>query len=915
MSALNISGISAVCRRQLNSLLANPLGYVFIFAFVVIAGAFLFLPDAYYTRNIADLGSLYSVMPWLLVVLLPALSMGAWAAERELGTEELLLTLPLGIIDAIIGKYLAVVAYFTLAMLCSLSNLVVLDWLGSPDVGLIFANYVGWWLAGLAFAAFGLLASVQVGMPAIAFVVGAVYCGILMVGANMVEWFDPFQRGVVPFGGVIVALAAALAALGIAIFMLSSRRWRPTNTQQIAAQVCSVAFGLLLAVNVGRLAYVKNVDADVSSEGLSSISATSSAILKAVENPVTISVFISSKLPAELQVKAKEVEDKLKAVERSSGGKVSVDFYRPNNPLDADGVRATKEFGLRPFSALVESVSGRKQQDVFLSAAVLSGSRSQNISAFDPGLSVEYEVVRAVRTVGSAKRPVLGIGSTDLKMTADFDFQTGQMRQAWALVDELKKQYDVREVSFDADVPEDIAVLLVPLPSSLTQPQLEKLHDYVWAGRPTLILEDPLPAFSGPQLAPSQPKRPSGGNPMMQQQAPEQKADMTPFYRGMGLDFNLNSIVWSDFNPGHQFRGMMPPAFVWLMQDQKSIESSSITTGIDSVLLPFPGAILVAEGKPESLKVTPLLLPTANAKWGRHQFTDYFTQGFQGMQQTQPKRFLPGDASRRPALAVEITGIMPSAYPKIDPKALPAPAAPVAGGTPAATPAPTEEPVKKTGVPSAKPIRVIVVADTDFAINQIFDLYRNAGNQLSRDELTVLRNLRNVQFIANAVDALASDESFLALRTRRPQARPLSRIQDVMVETDKVRRDQLEAAASTAETEVNKAQENYRKATEKIDAQSDLDANAKEQLKAEVERDANRKLQKNLSDIENQREVAARDAEIIQDGTINRHLLSVKWFAVGIPGFVMLVLVLGVASLRLRSERSHIPASRKRRQP
>ncbi|MBA3697429.1 MAG: Gldg family protein [Planctomycetes bacterium] len=913
MSVLNVNGVSAVARRQLYSLLSNPLGYVFIFAFVVIAGAFLFLPDVYYTRNIADFGPLFTVMPWLLVILLPALAMGSWATERELGTEELLLTLPFSILDAVLGKFLAVVGYFTIALLCSLTNLIVLSWLGTPDTGLILANYVGWWLAGVAFAGFGVLASVQVGMPAIAFVVGAAYCAILMMGARMVDWFDPFNRGVIPFGGVITALAAAVAALGVAVFMLSSRRWRPTNTQQIAAHVVSVAFGLLLAVNVGRLAYLKNVDTDVSSEGLSSISATSSQVIRKVEHPVIIHAFISTNLPDELQLKAKEVSDKLFAIERSSGGKVEVKLLRPENALDAAGQRATKEFGLKPQRAIVDSVSGRKPQDVFLCAAVVSGSRSQSIAAFDPGLSVEYELVRAVRTVGSAKRPVIGIGATDLKITAEFDFQSGQMRPAWELIEELKKQYEVREVSFDADVPEEVQVLIVPLPSSLTQPQVEKLHDYVWSGRPALLLDDPLPAFTSPMLAPSQPKKPAS-NPMMmqqQQQPPEQKADMGPFYRALGLNFNLESVLWSDYNPSHQFRGTMPPAIVWVMRDQQSIESSTITTGIDSVVLPFPGSITIAEGKPESLKVTPLLRPSLTAKWGRHPFSEYFKNDQYGqLRQNQPKRFLGGADSLRPALAVEVTGIMPSAYPKADPSAKPP-----ADGEKQDDPTKVAEPASKAGVPSTKPIRVIVVADTDFVANGIFELYRNAGNQLGRDEMAVLRNLRNVQFMANAVDALASDEDFLALRNRRPLARPLTLIDEVKVQTDNARREQLESASNTAEIELKKAQDEFQKATERIDALTDLDENAKEQLKVDVVREANRKLQKAITDINYDKDVTIRNADITQDQTIQRRLLQVKWFAVGIPACVMLILVLAVASLRLRSERSHIPASRKRSQP
>jgi hypothetical protein len=181
--------------------------------------------------------------------------------------------------------------------------------------------------------------------------------------------------------------------------------------------------------------------------------------------------------------------------------------------------------------------------------------------------------------------------------------------------------------------------------------------------------------------------------------------------------------------------------------------------------------------------------------------------------------------------------------------------------------------------------------------------------------MAVLRNLRNVQFIANAVDALASDQDFLSLRTRRPQTRPLNLIQGVITETERVKRETIEAANIKAETAVNTAKADFAKAQDKIDAAADLDENAKDQLKANKETEENRKLQKILTAIDLAKDTTTRDAEIIQDETINHELLKVKWFAVGIPAFVMLILVLAVASLRLRTERLHIPASRKRSQP
>ncbi len=99
---INFDAVRAVWKRQFWSLLGNPLGYVFVLGFVLVAAGVLFWPDVYFNRNITDLGDLLNYMPWLLVVLIPALTMGSWASERELGTEEQLLTLPMNVSDALL---------------------------------------------------------------------------------------------------------------------------------------------------------------------------------------------------------------------------------------------------------------------------------------------------------------------------------------------------------------------------------------------------------------------------------------------------------------------------------------------------------------------------------------------------------------------------------------------------------------------------------------------------------------------------------------------------------------------------------------------------------------------------------------------------------------------------------------------
>ena len=906
--AINLKAISAVMRRQLWSLLGNPLGYVFILAFVLATAAALFLfdGDKYFARNIADLGPLHSLMPWLIAVLLPALAMGAWASEREQGTEELLLTLPLSIFDAVLGKYLAVVIYFTVALACSFSNVVVLSWLGTPDWGLIISNYAGWWLAGAAFAALSLLASVVVSVPAIAFVLGLIFSGIVLWGARMpqVEWFDAFNRGVVPLGNIGAAIAVIVAAIGLAVFILASRRWRPSGAKTVWAQALSLVFGLLLMVNLARVASRTGIDADVTSEGLASISATGADVLKDLNEPVTVTAFISAELPPELAVKGKEVLDKLKALERARTGLITVVIKRPGDALDINGVLASREYNLKPRKQMVDSVAGKEPADIFLGAAVTCAGNTQIIDYFDPGLSVEYELIRAVRAVASTKKRVLGIATTDLDINGGFDYESRQMNQPWEIVNEWKKQYDVRPVNLDTPVAADIEVLVVPQPSSLTQPQIENLHASIWSGRPTLLMEDPMPYFSmmtgRSDLIPNQPKK--GGNPMAGPDAgTPQKGNIQPLFKGLGLNFDLRQVLWSDYFPSHEFRNRIPLNFVWTNRDQAGIADTSTTTGITGLLLPFPGQILVASDKPAALDIKPLFTPTPKVTWGRDGIDELIQQSPYGggVQPKEAKHQFSGDRANPPSMAVEISGTMIAAYPVVDP-------ATVMDKTPPET-------AKKAGIPSAKPVHVIVIADVDFVNNQFFAFYRNTENQFNKQEdFKFLLALRNVQLAANAVDSLFNDQGFLALRTRQPERRPLKRIEDQLFSTQEVVRKAIQTADAESETAQAAAQKTMNEQTSKIMARTDLDDNAKAHAQAEAGGIAQRKLDLEAEQIAKARLIKENEAKIEQRRTIEGFRERVRWLALGTPAIILALLILIVYLRKLAAEKAHVPTARKR---
>src|SRR5665213_1985788 len=147
--------VGVIMRRELGSYFATPLAYVFILIFLVLANSFTFYLGGCFVRGQADLAPFFNFHPWLYLFLIPALAMRLWAEERKSGSIELLLTQPVTLWEAVLGKFLAAWIFAALALALTFPLWITVNYLGRPDNGTILAAYLGSLLLAGGFLAIG----------------------------------------------------------------------------------------------------------------------------------------------------------------------------------------------------------------------------------------------------------------------------------------------------------------------------------------------------------------------------------------------------------------------------------------------------------------------------------------------------------------------------------------------------------------------------------------------------------------------------------------------------------------------------------------------------------------------------------------------------------------------------------------
>ena len=171
-----MSRTMTIFKRELGAYFSTPVAYVFIVIFLLLTGVFTFYVGGLYERNQADLEPFFRFHPWLYMLLIPAISMRLWSEERKAGTLELLMTLPISLVEAVIGKFLAAWCFTAIALALTFPVWITINYLGDPDNTVIAAGYLGSLLLAGACLSIGACISALTKNQVVAFVISFVIC-------------------------------------------------------------------------------------------------------------------------------------------------------------------------------------------------------------------------------------------------------------------------------------------------------------------------------------------------------------------------------------------------------------------------------------------------------------------------------------------------------------------------------------------------------------------------------------------------------------------------------------------------------------------------------------------------------------------------------------------------------------------
>jgi ABC-2 type transport system permease protein len=623
----------------------------------------------------------------------------------------------------------------------------------------------------------------------------------------------------------------------------------------VALAVALVAFNTLVGRATARV--------DLTAERLHSLSDETRDLIAEIssDRPVFVQAFISPEVPTDHVQTRRNLIGGLKEIAAVGGDKIHLVIH-DTEPYSEEARDAREKYGIT--SVEVSAMEGGRAQveAMFMGVAFTCGAEEDVIPFFDRGLPVEYELMRSIRVVAQTQRKRIGVVTTQVNMFGGLDFNTFASKPVWSIVQELEKQYEVVQVTVADSLTEPLDGLLVALPSSLSQDELDNIQDYVKRGTPTLMLLDPLPIIDI-GLSPSE-ESGANINPFMRNRGPQPKpkGDVQTFLQKLGVSWNKAQIVWDAYNP-HPDLANIRPEIVFVGRGNQNPASFNddfaAVVGLQELVLLFPGTV----EKTTSPDFTFEPLVKASMTSGTLHYNQVVRRSFLGvgLAQANVPHYPTGTDY---ALAARV----------------------------------------RVAPPDTLGVDMIVIADLDFISEQFFEIRKRGIENLHFD---------NVPFILNCMDILVDDNSFIALRNRRVKHRTLTTVESKVRRYAEERAVEQQQAEMEAQRALSQAQQRLDQKITEVVQRDDLDEQTKNIMARNLQEVENRRLEATKATIEAERDAKIEHSKEVMESQVRAIQSNIKTAAGLLPPIPVFGLGVVIFVRRRRREKEGAAAARRLR--
>lgn len=524
------------------------------------------------------------------------------------------------------------------------------------------------------------------------------------------------------------------------------------NKNVILSTSIGLLFLIFFAVNGIGDKLLSRFYADLTDEGLYTLSKGSKSLISKLNNPVTLKFYYSKSegdnLPI-IKLYGARVADLLREYERVSGEKVSVEIVDPKP--DSEEEEWAEKYGLSPMNL----PTGQK---LFLGLVAINGEGQEaSIPVFDVRRQeyLEYDITKLIYSLDAKQQPVIGVLSS-LQLVGDGAamppmFAQQQPRKSWIVINQLKKLFDVKVLPQEIDsIPQEVNVLFIVHPRGFSQKLQYAIDQYVMRGGNLVLAVDPFAMVDAPQQDPSNP---------MANFTHDRSSNLNDLTTKWGFKLSQGKVVTDRYlaTPVNTNKGRPENFIAWLSilgnsnsnKGQALVTDDVVTNNLENIMFAWAGAFEKVNAETEGLKESILIQTTPDAMLMEEKDIRFSAEN--------PDVLLDKHtpSGKQEILSLKLSGIFKSNFEK------------------------SPEGVTNSShlTKGEKNATILAFSDVDF----IADDYSAMSQNLFGTELVSFLN-DNQTLALNALDNLTGNADLIALRSRGRFTRPFSKVQMIEAE-------------------------------------------------------------------------------------------------------------------------------------